>query len=160
MRRGNEATLDQKIGAFLRAARRRAGLTTSQVANQIGLCSQMVKFYEAGRNQVPLSRLIVIARLLNVDPREVIGCVEPDRAGEPLMSQPEANLLKAARRLPASMVSGFTHFLNSFADGMAAASVDSKVLLRGFGPSPVELIQRGPIELSISEGIGLGEEAA
>lgn len=52
--------------ANLKKARRKAGYTQEQAADQIGVSVDMVRAYEQGRSEPPLSRLRDMGRLYGV----------------------------------------------------------------------------------------------
>lgn len=52
--------------ANLKKARRKAGYTQEQAAEQIGVSVDMVRGYEQGRSEPPLSRLRDMGRLYGV----------------------------------------------------------------------------------------------
>jgi ribosome-binding protein aMBF1 (putative translation factor) len=55
---------DRAVGARIRDARQRAGLSQTKLGDALGLTFQQVQKYEHGTNRVAPSRLIVIARTL------------------------------------------------------------------------------------------------
>ncbi len=68
--------VDREVGARIRAARLKVGLTQSQLAAAVGLSFQQVQKYESGANRVSASTLVRLARALNTT---VIGLFpDPD----------------------------------------------------------------------------------
>lgn len=63
-------------GEKVRAARDAAGLSQAQVAKRVGLTRSSVANLEAGRQDMNLSRLALIARVLKLDLNELIALVE------------------------------------------------------------------------------------
>ncbi len=58
-------SLDFAIGARLKVARNRAGLSQQGLAAQLGITFQQVQKYENGKNRIAASRLPVIAKAVN-----------------------------------------------------------------------------------------------
>ena len=58
--------LDQLIGRNIRRYRIRRGLSQTALSNRIGVSFQQVQKYENAANRVPASRLVHIARMLDV----------------------------------------------------------------------------------------------
>jgi transcriptional regulator with XRE-family HTH domain len=159
MASAHELTIDKALGCRLHDARIRAGLSMEQLGRTVGLSYQQIQKYEAGKNRIPVARMLAFAKTLNVAPAAFIeGLVDVDGAAlPPLLSRSENALLAAARRNPPSHVGGFTAFLNFLADGadlemarklQGAADETAKRLAE---TPPAELIQRGPIELNVTE---------
>lgn len=65
--------LDREIGKRLRAARKRSGLSQSELGQAIGVTFQQVQKYERGTNRVSSSTLILISRVLKASPLELLG---------------------------------------------------------------------------------------
>ncbi len=61
-----------EFGKNLRAARIRAGLTQAQVADQTGLTQQYVSLVEAGRQNITLSTMTALARVVGQDVRTLL----------------------------------------------------------------------------------------
>lgn len=107
---GKRATAtDVAVGQRIRTFRKAAGLSQTELANQIGVTFQQVQKYENGRNRVGAGRLTQIANALNLP----ITNLFDDRAGKPikgpstdsslneLMTEPRAyKLLKEFSRIP------------------------------------------------------------
>ena len=67
------ARLDREIGARVRRARKERGLTQTQLGKSLNVSFQQVQKYERGTNRISSSALILIARVLNVSPHELLG---------------------------------------------------------------------------------------
>jgi transcriptional regulator with XRE-family HTH domain len=65
--------VDVAVGARLRIARREKGLSQSNLASALGLTFQQVQKYENGLNRVSASRLVDIARILEVSASGLLG---------------------------------------------------------------------------------------
>lgn len=68
------------FGNWLRSRRKKAGLTTKQVAHHWGVCEARVKQIECGYDPVPLFRLFDIPDLYELDLEEIL---ERLRSAEP-----------------------------------------------------------------------------
>jgi transcriptional regulator with XRE-family HTH domain len=75
------AALAREIGARLRYARKARGMSQSALGAAIGVSFQQVQKYELGTNRLSASALVLVARVLNVSPRELLGIDAP--ASEP-----------------------------------------------------------------------------
>jgi transcriptional regulator with XRE-family HTH domain len=64
----DEFALDQQIGAQLRAGRALRDLSQEMLAAKVGVTFQQVQKYETAANRVSASRLIMIARVLDLPP--------------------------------------------------------------------------------------------
>lgn len=60
-------------GAWLRVARKEARLTTTDLADQIGVHSSQISNYETGKSAIPESRVGAIAAALKLDESHVRG---------------------------------------------------------------------------------------
>ena len=67
------ARLDREIGARVRRARKERGLTQTQLGESLNVSFQQVQKYERGTNRISSSALILIARVLDVSPEELLG---------------------------------------------------------------------------------------
>ncbi len=66
MRPTRDSTVNRSIGARIRVARTRAGLTQERMAERLGVESATVYRFEAGKRGVTLPMLYRIAAVLNV----------------------------------------------------------------------------------------------
>ena len=67
------ARLDREIGARVRRARKERGLTQTQLGESLNVSFQQVQKYERGTNRISSSALVLIARVLDVSPHELLG---------------------------------------------------------------------------------------
>ena len=81
---------DTDVGNRIRAFRRDAGLTPTDLAVASGVTFQQVQKYERGTNRVAASRLALIATALGVAPSELLG---EDRSDGPALSPAQKRLL-------------------------------------------------------------------
>jgi transcriptional regulator with XRE-family HTH domain len=58
--------LDFEIGKRIRKARHASGLTQEELAEGLGTTFQQVQKYESGKNRVAASRLVDMARFMNI----------------------------------------------------------------------------------------------
>ncbi len=65
--------LDLIVGRNLRALRRSRGLSQKQVAEAIGVTMQQFQKYETAANRISVSRMLLVADVLNAHPSEIIG---------------------------------------------------------------------------------------
>ena len=64
----NEMSMDLAIGNRLRARRLELGLSQERLGAELGLTFQQVQKYEKGTNRIASSRLVVLAKVLKVEP--------------------------------------------------------------------------------------------
>jgi transcriptional regulator with XRE-family HTH domain len=80
----NPDPIDIRAGELIRARRRTLGLSQSALADTLGVSFQQVQKYERGANRISASRLVHIARALDVAPADLLppvdatGAVAPD----------------------------------------------------------------------------------
>jgi transcriptional regulator with XRE-family HTH domain len=82
---------DLEIGARLRALRMGAGLSQAQLAARVGVTFQQLQKYERGANRIAASRLIRIAKALDVTPAQFFTTSEND--GTANLSDPDVLML-------------------------------------------------------------------
>jgi transcriptional regulator with XRE-family HTH domain len=70
--------LDVIIASNVKTARTARGLTQADVAEALGLTFQQVQKYESGKNRISASRLVEIARILEMEASELL----PTHGGE------------------------------------------------------------------------------
>jgi transcriptional regulator with XRE-family HTH domain len=102
MRTKGPNPVDVEVGRRIRVHRMNAGLSQTELGDQIGVTFQQVQKYEKGANRVGASRLTQIATALNVPiPAFFEGANKAAREGGPtspteLLTRPHAlRLLKA-----------------------------------------------------------------
>jgi transcriptional regulator with XRE-family HTH domain len=61
------------VGACLAAARRRTNVTQQELAARLGKPQSFVSEYERGQRRVDVIELLVISRVLGVDPLDLFG---------------------------------------------------------------------------------------
>ena len=72
MQKDERERIDRQLGIRLREMRLVAGMTQSDVAEQLGVSAQQVQKYETGRNRISVSRLLALATALQVTPQQLI----------------------------------------------------------------------------------------
>tara|TARA_R110002126_G_scaffold21222_9_gene77012 strand:+ start:1412 stop:1642 length:231 start_codon:yes stop_codon:yes gene_type:complete len=65
----------KKVLDWLIAARKDAGLTQQQVADQLGKPQSFVAKYEGGERRLDIVEFVEISRVLGVDPKEAIRLI-------------------------------------------------------------------------------------
>lgn len=119
---GKRATaVDAKVGQRIQALRTAAGLSQTELGQQIGVTSQQVQKYENGTDRVGAGRLPLVAKSLGVP----IAALFEESVGKPvkrpselsldeLMTEPRARLLvKAFCRIPEPLQIGVLQFVRS-----------------------------------------------
>lgn len=66
--RRRERKIDCALGRVLRRYRQAGGISQEKLARPVGLTFQQVQKYENGTNRLSVSRMIVIAEVLQLDP--------------------------------------------------------------------------------------------
>lgn len=78
--------LDVAIGAHLREARLRAGLTQEQLGERLGITFQQVQKYENGKNRISASTLIRAAQALSTTAAAILAPFEADTPIRPALT--------------------------------------------------------------------------
>lgn len=65
--------IDIEIGVRVREARSRAGMTQRELGERIGVTSQQVQKYEAGRSRMAVSMLCRVAEAVGAAPAALVG---------------------------------------------------------------------------------------
>lgn len=68
----DEAILRQRVGHRIKVAREDAGLTQEQVAHQVGMARSSIANLEAGRQDMNISRLALVAAAVNLNLADLI----------------------------------------------------------------------------------------
>jgi len=63
----------RRFGIQIQRLRRRAGLTQEQLAERLGINQDMVSRLENGKVGILISRLVLLAKALNVEPKELFS---------------------------------------------------------------------------------------
>ncbi|GGK55223.1 helix-turn-helix domain-containing protein [Salinarimonas ramus] len=84
--------LDKQIGLRIKLARKAMKFSQSELATAVGVTYQQVQKYENGTDRVAISRLVQIARVLEVGPSSLLG---DDGAGAPPLLDDMATTLVA-----------------------------------------------------------------
>ena len=70
------AEADKRVGACVRAARVKAGLSQSRLAAELGITFQQLQKYEKGKNRIAVSTLLLIADALSLPVQSFFETVE------------------------------------------------------------------------------------
>ena len=70
------AEADKRVGACVRAARVKAGLSQSKLAIELGITFQQLQKYEKGKNRIAVSTLLLIADALSLPVQSFFDSVE------------------------------------------------------------------------------------
>jgi transcriptional regulator with XRE-family HTH domain len=70
------AEVDKRVGACVRAARVKAGLSQSKLAAELGITFQQLQKYEKGKNRIAVSTLLLIADALALPVHSFFESVE------------------------------------------------------------------------------------
>ena len=93
------ADADKRVGACVRAARVKAGLSQSKLAAELGITFQQLQKYEKGKNRVAVSTLLLIADALSLPVQSFFDSVErqaTDAADWPdLLTKDNIRLIRA-----------------------------------------------------------------
>ncbi|MEO0983698.1 MAG: helix-turn-helix transcriptional regulator [Pseudomonadota bacterium] len=95
--------VDKAVGAHIRMARRRSGLTQKDLAERLNLSFQQVQKYEKGMNRVAAGTLADIAAVLDVPIQSFFPDEARDHGGDRLSFTTMVELKAECRRL----VNGF-----------------------------------------------------
>lgn len=90
---------DQRIGAVVRDARVRAGLTQTDLARLIGVTFQQVQKYESGTNRLPASAYPILFEELGLSPQALFGAGDTDEHTRPPRSRSAIELDMLFERL-------------------------------------------------------------
>ena len=93
------AEADKRVGACVRAARVKAGLSQSKLAAELGITFQQLQKYEKGKNRIAVSTLLLIAEALALPVQSFFDSVER-QAGDAsdwpdLLSKDNIRLIRA-----------------------------------------------------------------
>ena len=93
------AEADKRVGACVRAARVKAGLSQSKLAAELGITFQQLQKYEKGKNRIAVSTLMLIADALALPVQSFFDAVER-QAGDAgdwsdLLSHDNVRLIRA-----------------------------------------------------------------
>jgi transcriptional regulator with XRE-family HTH domain len=100
---GPSSASDRLIGACIRAARLKQGLTLAELAAAIGINLHRLQKLETGYTRIPVSTFLCIAQALRMSPAQLLagGASEPDPFGEesPAVNAELRILFRAFRRI-------------------------------------------------------------
>ncbi|MDP1872853.1 helix-turn-helix domain-containing protein [Phenylobacterium sp.] len=98
-------SIDQAIGARVRARRRSLSMSQSDLADRLGVSFQQVQKYERGANRISGSTLVTASRALQTTVSWLVGeeaheSAAPDEAFTALMTPGALEMLEAYRVIP------------------------------------------------------------
>ncbi|MEL7090223.1 MAG: helix-turn-helix transcriptional regulator [Pseudomonadota bacterium] len=64
--------IDQEAGKLLRAARKNSGMSQADLAHECEISFQQIQKYEEGHNRISISRLVQMARALQIKPADLL----------------------------------------------------------------------------------------
>jgi transcriptional regulator with XRE-family HTH domain len=107
---------DAALGAIIRAARKRRGLSLRDVAQSMGISHAAVAHWESGLNRPTLMMRIHLARVLNLPFAELV----PEAERQVTVTDPQAlALLQAFERVPAAQRETLVDIVSGAADTLA-----------------------------------------
>ncbi len=93
------AEADKRVGACVRAARIKAGLSQSKLAGELGITFQQLQKYEKGKNRIAVSTLLLIAEALDLPVNSFFESVErqasDDSDWQDLLTKDNIRLIRA-----------------------------------------------------------------
>lgn len=89
---------DAEVGRAIKLARKQRGLSQTDLGRALGVTYQQVQKYENGTDRIAVSRLMQIARFLDVSPEALLP--QANKAKAPLLTDDEIAALAAYRRIP------------------------------------------------------------
>ena len=92
--------IDVAVGARIRRIRKDRQVSQQQLAQLVGLTFQQMQKYETGANRVSASKLVAIAKALEVSASELLGEARDGQRGE-LLDSLDPEILEVARKLAA-----------------------------------------------------------
>ncbi len=97
------AEADKRVGACVRAARVKAGLSQSRLAAELGITFQQLQKYEKGKNRIAVSTLLLIADALSLPVHGFFEAIERQSADAgdwpDLLSKDNIRLIRAFTRI-------------------------------------------------------------
>ncbi len=99
---------DKRVGACVRAARVKAGLSQSKLATELGITFQQLQKYEKGKNRIAVSTLLLIADALSLPVQSFFESVERQASDgsdwAELLSKDNIRLIRAFSNISAPEV--------------------------------------------------------
>ena len=102
---GNINPVDKIVGEKIRASRKLANITQSQLADELGISFQQVQKYESGKNRLSASKLHAISLIVGVP----IAAFFPDSDSSNLITNLEEQVSKL-KELADSLSTGLENF--------------------------------------------------
>lgn len=105
---------DRTIGAKLRWARHRAGMTQSALATALGITFQQIQKYEKGSNRIAASMLVHTAQILKVPPADLLDDIWHGDHG-PVVSRSTLRILSILQSFPEDVQKPLAEILEAIA---------------------------------------------
>ncbi len=90
---------ENEIGKRLKIARKLNKVSQVALGEKLGLSFQQIQKYERGTNRIPATRLLKIAKFLDVDILFFYGIEAGSRPSRPLVTQNELDLLRSIKEI-------------------------------------------------------------
>jgi transcriptional regulator with XRE-family HTH domain len=132
MARGKPDLVDIEVGQRIKIQRLAAGLSQSELGENVGITFQQIQKYEKGVNRVGIGRLTQIARVLNVsansffEERELIERVVQKGVKSPLMLITHPYAFRLLRAYSTLTNEGLRRSIIEMVEGIAASSRGKK----------------------------------
>lgn len=113
--------VDRHVGALIRAHRRAAGVSQEDLGKALGLTFQQVQKYETGENRISASKLVEVARTLDVPISALFDGLDTGLDGESVIARftalrDAAPFMQAAVCLPDSIRIELFRLATAYAD--------------------------------------------
>ena len=143
MSRGRDVGCRVAVGGRLKALRMGRGLTQEKLAEPLGLTFQQIQKYESGASDLSVSRLLELARVLDIPPSVLLE--PPSGARKDLKPVNRLGHFRRDRRLPRSALADAAGMSEQHLVGLEAGTAELTVnwlirLSNVLGCHPWELV--------------------
>lgn len=103
----------KEFGKRLSVLRKQRGLTQKELAENVGIKQYVIASYETGRSQMSLGLLHSVAKVLSIDPSELLGQppTQKNKPGPPTklekLTGQLSNLPRSKQKVVVDMLEGF-----------------------------------------------------
>jgi len=145
----------REIGAELRGARARAGLTQRQVGKEVGYSASAVSRIEAGKLRLEYDRLLAFASVLHIPPDRLTGTPVPGGAVLGTVERPagEEDTVRRRNLFTGSLAIGVTAALGSPQTSVAAGLVASRAGLEDALLSGLPQCESAPTAVAVQRAV-------